>query len=163
MLEALHDVDCDWLLFIKAWIGELPATLYLGRNDPKIEGGTLDLQCAIGLPIAQIELMRNNSGAWSRLQKEPRAKPEVHIRQQIHSDDGCLADVRVEYVFLPEVHLVGDLPYLSSPPGFGNPPWVKVDAKTTRAVELRGGNGDPAVARAQINEEIVLRNIRNPQ
>src|SRR5690349_23996412 len=78
------------------------------RDRPQIDVTSLYDLFALGLPIAHIEAVGNDSRAGLELFHQLGLEADVHVGQQIERHHRSVCDVGLEEVVLFECHLVGD-------------------------------------------------------
>jgi hypothetical protein len=99
--------------------------------------------------------VRHDAGAWPQLPGEQRPQAEICRGQQIQGHDGGVGQVGREDILLAELDEVGD----AGRPGVGtrllDQAWVDLQAHAAGAIDARRGDGDAAVARAEIVHDVV--------
>ena len=94
------------------------------------------------------DTMRAPGFSW---RGQDRPELEVRRREQVERHDGGVAQVGRHRVLQPERHEVGDPGLLGVGVGLGDPLRIDVHADPAGAVDLGGGDRNPAVAAAEVD------------
>jgi hypothetical protein len=140
---------------------EVPDAVDARRHDPQVDVAPLDLCRLVGLPVGHRVLVRDDARAGLQGQEAvPHA--EVDLGQEEQGDDTRVSEVLFEDVPLDDPDPVGQALHLDQARGELRQVGVVLDADGPGAEgRLRCGDGDPAVAGAQVEHEVLRRHLRH--
>ena len=109
----------------------------------------------IGLPGVHGKVVRHDARAGLR-REEPGTQLDVHLRQQVHGDDGRLVETGIEEVPLIERDPVGNARALRVLVALRDALGIDIHAEAAGAVLPGGRDHNAAIPRAEI-DQVVLR------
>ena len=135
-------------------VGQDPAPLDPGWNDPQVDVGGADSKPLVRPPFAHVEFVADHAGAGAHLAEDPRAQPQIDLGGEIEGEHVGLGERGFEQILAAEGDAAGDPGGAGVRLGFADPGRIDVDAEAAGAEAAGGGDQDPAVAGAEVDHMI---------
>ena len=139
---------------LRHWLGRGPGNL------PQIKGVliaflVLHLDGPERLPVAHVEIVRDDACTRPQLAHELRPQSLIHVVRQIERHDSGVREVGLEQVVGAKRHPVADAGLPRQLRAVRHQPGIDLDADPARAEITRGRDHDTPVARAQVVDDVV--------